>query len=85
MAGVREYLVWRTLEEGFDWFTLADAEFVNVPPDARGRIHSRIWPGLVLDVKALLQLNAAKVLTVLKRGLVSGAHKSFVAGLRTTQ
>jgi Uma2 family endonuclease len=81
-AGVREYLVWRTLEQGFDWFGLEDAEYVAAKPDARGLIRSPIFPGLVLDVKALLELNGAKVLTTLRRGLASAAHKSFVVSLR---
>lgn len=81
-AGVCEYLVWRTLERGFDWFTLEDAEFLPVKPDAHGLIRSRVFPGLVLDVRALLAMNAAKVLAVLQRGLASAGHKSFVASLR---
>jgi Uma2 family endonuclease len=81
-AGVREYLVWRTLEQGFDWFTLEDAEYVPVKTDARRLIHSRIFPGLLLDVNALLRLDAAKVLTTLHRRLHSAAHRTFVASLR---
>jgi len=83
MAGVREYLVWRTLEEGLDWFTLTDGEFLRIQPDARSLIRSRVFPGLVLDVKALLALNGAKVLAVLKRGLSSAAHKTFLATMRS--
>lgn len=81
-AGVREYLVWRTLEQGFDWFALEDAEYLAVKPDAHGLIRSRVFPGLVLDTRALLALQAAKVLAVLQRGLASSAHKSFAASLR---
>jgi Uma2 family endonuclease len=82
MAGVREYLVWRTLERGFDWFALEDAEYAPVKPDAHGCLRSGTFPGLVLDVRALLARQAAKVLAVLQRGLASAAHKSFVTGLR---
>lgn len=74
-AGVRDYFVWRTLEAGFDAFTLEDAEYVAVKPDARGLIRSRIFPGLVLDVKALLQLDAVKVLAILQRIAFRG-HRS---------
>jgi Uma2 family endonuclease len=82
MAGVREYLVWRTLEPGFDWFALEDAEYVTVKPDARGLIRSRGFPGLVLDVKALLAQDGGKVLATLQRGIASAAHRTFVASLR---
>ena len=82
MAGVREYLVWRTLERGFDWFTLVDASFQPVKPDVHDLIRSSAFPGLILDVKSLLALHAAKVLAALQRGLASAAHKKFVASLR---
>ena len=82
MAGVREYLVWRTLEPGFDWFVLEDVEYVPVKPDARGLIRSRGFPGLVLDVNALLAHDGAKVLATLQRGIASAAHRTFVASLR---
>ena len=82
MAGVREYLVWRTQDAAFDWFALADAEFLPVKPDARGLLRSRVFPGLTLDVKALLSGHGAKLLSTLQRGLASAAHKTFAASLR---
>ena len=75
--GVAEYLVWRTLEKRFDWWVLENEEYVPVQPDARGRLRSTLFPGLVLDVRALLAMNAAKVLAVLRRGLASAAHRRF--------
>ena len=82
VAGVREYVVWRTLEAGFDWFTLEDADYLAVKPDARGLIRSRVFHGLVLDVNALLAMKSATVLTVLRRGMASAAHRTFAASLR---
>ena len=82
MAGVREYLVWRTQDAAFDWFALEDAEFLPVKPDARGLLRSRVFPGLTLDVKALLSGHGAKLLSTLQRGLASAAHKTFAASLR---
>jgi len=60
MAGVREYLVWRTENHAFDWFVLESGDYVAVKPDRHGHIHSGVFPGLVLDVKALLAFNGAK-------------------------
>jgi len=82
MAGVREYLVWRTQDAAFDWFALEDADFLPVKPDARGLLRSRVFPGLTLDVKALLSGHGAKLLSTLQRGLASAAHKTFAARLR---
>src|SRR5437016_14011383 len=48
--GVGEYLVWRTLERRFDWFVLENEDYVSLRPAARGLLHSRTFPGLVLDV-----------------------------------
>ena len=82
MAGVREYLVWRTQDAALDWFALEDAQFLPVKPDARGLLRSRVFPGLTLDTRALLAGQGAKLLTTLQRGLASSAHKSFAARLR---
>jgi len=76
-AGVAEYLVWRTAEREFDWFRLEVEEFRPVQPDAHGILRSATFPGLDLDVQALLALNAAKVLATLQRGLKSKAHAKF--------
>src|SRR5437667_2054429 len=80
--GVTEYLVWRTLERRFDWFVLENENYVALRPDSRGMLRSKTFPGLVLDVSALLSMNASKVLAILRRGLASAAHKTFIAALR---
>src|SRR5438046_6600735 len=75
--GVGEYLVWRTLERRFDWFVLENEDYV-VQPAAHRLLRSKTFPGLVLDVSALLAMNAPRVLAVLQRSLASAAHRSFV-------
>lgn len=80
--GVAEYLVWRTLERRFDWFVLENENYVAARLDAHGYLRSRSFPGLVLDLRALLAMNAPKVLSVLQRGLASAAHRSFAASVR---
>ena len=73
--GVEEYLVWRTRERGFDWFVREREEFRPVRPDARGQIESRTFPGLVLDVRALLARRGAKVLEAVLAATTAGGKK----------
>jgi Uma2 family endonuclease len=77
--GVAEYLVWLTLERRCDWFLLENENYVPLPPELRGVLRSRAFPGLVLDVGALLAVNASKVLAALQRGLASAGHRTFVS------
>lgn len=58
--GVREYIVWQILEERIDWFRLRDGEYEPVAP-TRGVIESVEFPGLRLDVGAMLAGDLAAV------------------------
>ena len=80
-AGVREYVVWRPVDQKIDWWVLEDDQFVPLEPDKEGVLHSRVFPGLTLDAKALLQGEAATVLSRLAKGLNRAAHKAFVKRL----
>jgi len=51
-------------------------------PDAQGILQSRIFPGLRLELPALLAMNAAQVLDGLERGLATQEHLDFVARLK---
>jgi len=64
--GVREYVVWRVLDEAIDWFRLYEGEYVRVEPDARGVIESEAFPGLRLDVAKLVAGDLAGVLAELE-------------------
>lgn len=77
--GVDEYLVWRVHERQFDWFVLVGDDYVPLAPDGWGILRSRIFPGLCLDVGALLAGDLARVLATLQRGLESPEHAAFVA------
>lgn len=59
---VREYIVWRTQEGAVDWFRLSGGVYAHIAPDARGLIESEAFPGLRLDVAAMLQLDREAVL-----------------------
>ena len=80
-AGVREYLVWRTLDRQFDWFVFNHDEYRSIAQDSQGVLRSPHFPGLALAVEALLDHDAAKVLDVLQTDLQSPAHAAFVAQL----
>ncbi|MEM7808540.1 MAG: Uma2 family endonuclease [Planctomycetota bacterium] len=63
-AGVREYLLWRTVDRRIDWFELKDGRFVALPVN-EGVIESRVFDGLRLDREAMLAGDLAKVLATL--------------------
>lgn len=52
-AEVLEYLVWIADENRLLWWRLLDDEFVEIPADANGLMASVLFPGLVIDSKAL--------------------------------
>lgn len=78
---VREYLVWRVRQGAVDWFTLRDEAFAQLPADAAGVVRSAAFPGLWLDVPALLRGELSAVLACLQQGLASAEHAAFVAQL----
>lgn len=79
--GVQEYIVWQILENKIDWFSLQNSEYVSLEPDADGIIKSRVFPGLWLDVTALLAGEMTKVLAVVQQGLNSAEHADLVQRL----
>jgi Uma2 family endonuclease len=62
---VREYVVWRVLNQAIDWFRLEAGEYVRVEPDERGVIESTTFPGLRLNVAKMLDGDLAGVLAEL--------------------
>ena len=64
-SGVQEYIVWRTLDGALDWLRLQEGEYVRVEPDVNGMIESAVFPGLRLNVPALLARDRAGVLAAL--------------------
>ncbi len=80
--GVSEYIVWRTHDEAIDWFLLRDGLFVRQQPDEHGIHKSVAFPGLWLNVTALLQGDRQALLETLVRGIHSDEHARFINGLR---
>jgi Uma2 family endonuclease len=79
--GVREYLVWRVLDQALDWFVLRSGQYERLAPDVQGVLRSEVFPGLWLDTMALLRGDLAGVLATVQRGLASPEHAAFVARL----
>lgn len=77
-AGVTEYLIWCTEDETLDWLALEGDEYRPLTPGDNGILRSRVFPGLWLDWRALLQGNGTGVMDGLKHGLHSDEHERFI-------
>jgi Uma2 family endonuclease len=80
--GVREYVVWRVLDQVIDWFVLRDGQFVRLTPSPEGWLKSEVFPGLWLDPEALLRADMPALLAVAQQGIASAEHAAFVAELQ---
>jgi hypothetical protein len=78
---IQEYLVWRVLEQSFDWFVLRNSQYERLSINADGFYQSEVFPGLWLDAAALTRFDPAAVLQGLQKGLASPEHAAFVARL----
>ncbi|MBW4472493.1 MAG: Uma2 family endonuclease [Stenomitos rutilans HA7619-LM2] len=88
--GVQEYIVWQVFDQKIDWFQRQDGDYVSLAPDDEGIIHSQVFPGLWLNVAAMLQGDMRSVLAVLQTGIETAEHQAFVQQLealrsKTTQ
>ncbi|MBE9037124.1 Uma2 family endonuclease [aff. Roholtiella sp. LEGE 12411] len=82
--GIQEYIVWQVFESTVSWFSLQDGEYMALIPDAAGIIKSQVFPGLWLDVLALVTGDMPQVLAVLQQGLSSVDHQAFVQQLNNS-
>lgn len=73
-SGVQEYIVWLTGERRLCWFVLEDGKYIPLA-ERNGILKSRVFPGLALDVEALLSLDGARVLAVQQRSLAKPKRK----------
>ena len=69
--GVKEYIVWRTLDRQIDWFVLENGEYQKLEPDDSEIIRSREFEGLWLNANAILQNDMSVVLKTLQTGIAS--------------
>jgi Uma2 family endonuclease len=79
--GVREYILWRTIDREIDWFILRDGRYDRLPA-VDGVFRSQVFPGLWLASAAMISGDVATVEQVLHRGLADPAHTVFAERLR---
>jgi Uma2 family endonuclease len=82
--GVREYVVFRVLDQQIDWFVLREGRYEKLSPAEDGILRSTIFPGLWLNPSALIRGDLATLLAVVQQGLNSPEHAEFAATLAQT-
>ncbi len=80
-AGVKEFVVWRPTEKVLDWFVLEDGNFIALKPAVDGSFSSRCFPGLVLDVKALVDEDPGRLRARVDKSCGKPAHRAWVQKL----
>ncbi|MGF1492995.1 MAG: Uma2 family endonuclease [Microcoleaceae cyanobacterium] len=80
--GVQEYWVWQVFDQKINWYRLVEGDYIALEPDEQGIIRSLVFPGLWLDVTAMLVGDMPQVLAKLQQGLMSEAHQNFVDQLK---
>jgi Uma2 family endonuclease len=78
-SGVVEYIVWCVEEHELHWFHFPSRKAIS--PDQDGVVRSKVFPGLWLDVPALLTEQYNRQTEVLQQGLGSRPHAAFVKRL----
>jgi Uma2 family endonuclease len=81
-AGVQEYLVLRAEEAAVDWFVLRRGVYEPLAATGAGTLASDVFPGLWLDVPALLRADRVALDAALRCGLATAEHAAFAASLR---
>lgn len=79
--GVQEYAVVLLRDRDARWFVRTGDEFVDLEKQTDGVFKSRVFPGLWLDVPALIATDSRKIIETLRQGLASPEHAAFVAAL----
>ncbi len=73
--------MWQIEEGRLDWFVLEGGEYLTLSPDGEGLLRSQSFPGLVLDVEALLGGDLSGVLVAVQAETGLKRHQAFVEQL----
>ena len=80
-AGTLEYIVFAIDPDEVFWHIRQAGRLVRILPDPDGFYRSKVFPGLWLDLVALLAEDGPAMIATLDRGLASEEHIAFVAKL----
>jgi Uma2 family endonuclease len=83
--GVREYLVYAARQERLYWWVRRGEGYEELQPGPDGVFRSETFPGLWLDAAALSQADGAKMHEVLRQGLATPEHATFVEKLQSAR
>ena len=78
--GVREYLVWQVEEGRIDWWRLDGGAYVPLSPEPDGTVKSMVFPGLALDIPALISRFPATKLPARPELSQDGGWSSVISG-----
>jgi len=81
-AGVREFILWNVEEQIIEWSILRGEEYAFLTPGAEGIVRSETFPGLWLDVEAMVRLDVGSVVRALQQGIASPEHARFIEQLQ---
>ena len=79
---VQEYLVLLAYEQRARWHVWADEAYQMLQPDEQGALRSQVFPGLHFHPSRFWAGDLAGVLEVLKNGLETTEHATFVRDLQ---
>lgn len=73
--GVKEYLLWNTVAKEITWYHRTKEQFGPMKADRAGIIKSKTFPGLWLNVAAMLGFDQKAVLNTLQLGVKRRSRK----------
>lgn len=82
---IPEYVVWRTDDQEIDWFILRAGRYQPQILDASRIYKSERFPGLWLDVDAMLNQDLPQLMAVIQQGVATPEHAAFVARLQASK
>lgn len=80
--GVQEYIVWLVGDGELLWYTLKDGEYRLLEADDEGTLRSLVFPGLWLNLPAILAGDLSGALATVQAGIQSPEHQRFVSQLQ---
>jgi Uma2 family endonuclease len=81
-SGIREYILWRVEDRTIEWYTLRSGGYELLQADSYRIVRSEVFPGLWLEVEAMIRGDMGSALRTLQQGLNSAEHVQFVERLQ---